>query len=213
MTQPDPDPILKPRRRDVLAVGAGLALTPAAAWAGRPRREALAVGYCEPEFDLDARELLAPFDVVAAERLAAGDATLAEGARLTVHGLLGDAGALARMGIRSAELRVGFPVARIDSSETEFRAWNHQVLPVENASSAVAFAVPADGGLALALEIETFGVERYETVLVTGREPGTPKLRTGTYLLATGAAPFRARRVDPAGPEPFVAFSVAPDAC
>ncbi len=194
----------QPRRRDVLAYGvygAGLALLPSASWAAGTGREGLMVGYC-PEAPaggwLEADGALAP-DVVPASRLAGGETELARhGARVTIHGLAGGATNLARLGIRSAELKVGFPVAGADPAE--FRAWSHQLLPVENAGTAIRFTVPAEGGLHLALELESFGVERRETVLVTGREPGAPKLRSGQYLIA----------VDPTRPEPYLALSVEP---
>ena len=92
----------------------------------------------------------------------------------------------------------------------EFRAWSHQLLPVENAGTAIAFPVPADPGLALALELETWRPERFEAVLTIGREPGAPKLRSGRYLIAPGASSFSARRFDPAQPDPLIALSVAP---
>ncbi len=207
----DYDPTPKLRRRDVLAYGAGLALLPSFSWAGQQSSGApLAIGYCpEATGDLDGE--LPAASAIAATRLAAGEPQLANrGARLTVHGLTGGAGALARLGIRSAELKVGFLVAGTGAPEVEFLAWSHQLLPVLNAGTANSFAVPVERGLKLVLEVETFGNERFETLLVTGREPGAPKLRAGLYLIAPGAARFSARSFDPAAPEPFVALSVEP---
>ncbi len=186
----------QPRRRDVLAYGvygAGLALLPSVSWAASAGREGLMVGYCSELAD----GVWPPTSrVTPAERLAAGDARLARGARITVHGLVG--GSLAGLGVRSAELLVGFPVAGADSAE--FRAWRHQLLPVENTGTPIRFTVPTEGGLHLALELESFSVERLDTVLVTGGEPGEPKLRSGHYLIA----------IDPARPDPYLALSVEP---
>ncbi len=181
----------QPRRREVLAWGASLALLPSLSWAARPGREGLAIGYC-PE--LADGGWLASL-VTPAERLAAGEANLARGARLTVHGLIGEGEGLAGLGLRSAELAVGFPAA------VECRAWGHRLLPVENEGTPVRFTVPVEGGLRLALELEgSLGHERRETVLSVGREPGAPKLRAGHYLIA----------LDPALPSPLLALSVDP---
>ena len=205
-TDYNPTPTL--RRRDFLAYGAGVALLPTISWAARERCDGLAIGYCDQNPELD--EPAAPL-IVAADRLAAGDPRLARhGAQVTVHGLLGPADGLRPLGIRSAELLVGFPAAGGRRADVEFRAWSHQLLPVENAGSPVRFTVPADRGLALALEVETLGSERFETLLVTGREPGTAKLRAGHYLIAPGATEFRARRFDPARAEPLLSLSVEP---
>ncbi len=178
----------QPRRRDVLAWGAGLALLPSLSWA-EASREGLTIGYC--------RELgeggWAEARATPAARLTGGEARLARGARITVHGLIAPEG-LAGLGVRAAELLVGFPAG------TEYRAWSHALLPVENEGTPVRFTVPVDGGLRLALELEALGFERRETVLSLGREPGTPKLRAGHYLIA----------LDPAMPAPLLALSVEP---
>ncbi len=184
-------------RRDFIAYGVGLALLPAVSWAESPSCEGLTVGFC-PEAPaggwLDAEGSPAP-SVVPASRLAAGEAILARrGARLTVHGLTN--GDFARLGIRSAELLVGFPAPGL-----EVRTWSHALLPVENEGTPVRFTVPVDGGLRLALELEeSLGLARRETVLSVGREPGMPKLRAGHYLVA----------FDPALPATSLALSVEP---
>ncbi len=198
------------RRRDVLAIGAGLAVFPAVAWAERDRCAGLAIGYCRAP-TADAENTVTP--VVAAGRLAAGDGRLAgRGVRVTIHGLLGDTERLPSLGVRSAELKVGFPT-------TEFRAWSYQLLPVAQFGSPNAFTVPVDQGLALALEVETpcsvsapagRRHERFETVLSIAREPGVPKLRAGRYLIAPGGTELRTRGFDAASSEPMIAFSVEP---
>ena len=204
------DSSVKLRRRDLLAYGAGLALLPSFSWAGRQGPGALAIGYCPVMGGAgNLTEELPAVDVVAASHLAAGETLLAQhGARITVHGLLGNARRLARFGIRSAELQIGFPAPGVEAAAVEFRAWSHQLLPVENAGPANAFTVPIDRGLPLALELEAVGTERFETRLVTDREPGAPKLRTGLYLIAPGTSTFRVQRYEPTGPEPLIAFSV-----
>ncbi len=199
----------RPRRRDVLAYGAGLALLPAAGWAERARAghcHDLAIGFCDAP--AGAEDAASP--VVDAGRLAAGDARLARGVRLTVHGLTNDLDRLPALGVRSAELKVGFPTDGTDLPGVEFRAWSYQLLPVAQLSSPVSFTVPADRGLALALEVETFGSQRFETVLSTGREPGAPKLRAGRYLIAPGTAELRTRRFDSTRSEPMIALTVEP---
>lgn len=196
------DPTPKLRRRDVLVAGAGLALLPSSVHGAWRRAPGLAVGYC--------REPLAgeAVRVTAASRLAAGEAELArQGARVTVEGLVGGE-SLRRLGLRSAELKVGFPVAGVEPAEVEYRAWSWELEPVEQTGSPVRFTVPVDAGLALALEVEGWGSERYEAVLTTGREAGRPKLRPGRYLIAPGAPEFRPRRHDPARGEPLLALSV-----
>ncbi len=193
-----------PRRRDVLAFGAGLALLPSVSWAARKRCGSLAIGYCRPT-PADAEAV----PVVNAGRLTAGEAGLAHDVRLTVHGLLGDLDRLPSLGVRSAELKVGFPADRADSSALEFRAWSYRLLPFAQFGSPVSFTVPADLGLALALEVESLGSQRFETVLSTGREPGAPKLRAGRYLIAPGTAELT-RRFDPARSDPMIALSVEP---
>ncbi len=193
------------RRRDLLLAGAGLALLPNAAWAVWGRAPGLAVGYCREAAGEEAVR------AVAASRLAAGEARLTHtGARVTVEGLVGEE-SLRRLGLRSAELKVGFPVAGVEAPEAEFRAWSWERSPVEQAGSPVRFTVPVDAGLALALEVEgLYGLpgERFETVLVTGREAGAPKLRPGRYLIAPGAAEFRSRRFDPSQGEPMIALTI-----
>ncbi len=191
------------RRRDVLAIGAGLAVFPAVAWAERDRCAGLAIGYCRAP-TADAENTVTP--VVAAGRLAAGDGRLAgRGVRVTIHGLLGDTERLPSLGVRSAELKVGFPT-------TEFRAWSYQLLPVAQFGSPISFVAPVEAGLALALEVEgeTLGSERFETVLSIAREPGVPKLRAGRYLIAPGGTELRTRGFDAASSEPMIAFSVEP---
>ena len=196
------DPTPKLRRRDVLVAGAGLALLPSSVYGAWRRAPGLAVGYCREPLAGEAVRL------TAATRLAAGDRSLAlRGARVAVEGLVGD-DSLRRLGIRSAELKVGFPVAGVEPPEAEYRAWSWQLEPVEQASSPVGFTVPVDAGLALALEVDGWGSQRFETVLTTGREAGRPKLRPGRYLIAPGSAEFRSRRFDPAGSEPMLALSV-----
>ncbi len=202
------DRVPRLRRRDVLAASAGLALLPAVTWARSERHGGLAVGFCRAAPD-GAEDASVP--VVAAGRLAAGETRLAHrSVRLTVHGLLGDTRRLPALGLRSAELRVGFPAAGVEAAEAEYRAWSYQLLPFEQRSSPISLAVPVDRGLALALETESFGSERLEAVLSTGREPGVPKLRAGRYLIAPGATEFRPRRFDPARSEPMIAVSVEP---
>ncbi len=199
---------LRPRRRDVLAYGAGLALLPSISWAGRPTGDALGVGYCPETPDALALDEQPAVDLLPAQRLAAGEASLARrGARVTVHGLAGDLGRWPSMGVRSAELKIGFPIAE---DGLEFLAWSHQLLPVENAGSANAFTVPVERGLALALELETpWSVhERYEAILDVGSEPGEPKLRAGRYLIAPGAPRLLPRRFDPASSAPLIAISI-----
>ncbi len=195
------------RRRDVLAFGAGLAAWPAVAWAERGGCGGLAIGFCR-ETPADADNNVVP--VTAATRLAAGDPQLARGVRVTVHGLTGDQQRLASLGVRSAELRVGFAVDGVDESRVEFRAWGYQLLPAAQFGSPISFRVPVDRGLALALEVEAFGSERFETVLVTGREAGAPKLRAGCYLIAPGASDFRPRHFDAARSAPMIGFTVEP---
>lgn len=198
-------------RRELILWGAGAALLPAASWGGSPGWEVSprcadgAIGYCPAPEGAGSGDL--PRGVVAAAGLGSGDPLLARrGARLTVHGLVGDVRRLASRGIRSLELRVGFPAP----GQPEFRAWRYQLLPVEQTSSAVRFPVPVDGGLRLALEIETFAAERSVSRLVTGRNTGLPKLRAGGYWIALdGGGPvdwrsLRERR------EPLLALSVAP---
>ena len=198
---------LRPRRRDVLAYGAGLALVPSVSWAGRPSSDDLAVGFC-PETPGSQKAETEATAVVAARRLPAGEARLARrGVRVTVHGLVGDLDRWPSLGIRTAELKVGFPVRE---DRIEFLAWSHQLLPVENAGTANVFTVPVDRGLALALELETLGTERYEAVLETGSESDVPKLRAGRYLIAPGTAELLPRRFDPVASKPLIALSVEP---
>ncbi len=203
----EPASALPPRRRDVLAFGAGLALAPAVGWAKSTgsRNGELAVGFCG-----EAPEADSAVPVVAAGRLTAGDSHLVSGVRLTVDGLLGDLDRLPSLGIRSAELKVRFTIDA-EPSEVEFRAWSFQLLPVEQLGSPIAFTVPSGAHLALALEVESFGIERFETTLVTGREPGTPKLRAGRYLISPNASQL-AGRFDPAHSEPMIGLTVAPAA-
>ncbi len=193
------------RRRDVLAFGAGLAAWPAVAWAERGGCGGLAIGFCR-ETPADADNNVVP--VTAATRLAAADPQLARGVRVTVHGLTGDQQRLASLGVRSAELRVGFAVDGVDESRVEFRAWGYQLLPAAQFGSPISFRVPVDRGLALALEVETLGIQRFETVLVTGREPGAPKLRAGRYLIAPDGGEPGDRRFDPEHSAPRIALSV-----
>ncbi len=190
---------LQPRRRDVLACGVGLALAPAVSWAGQRGGNALAIGYCRAP--ATGGEDVAE-SVVAAGRLATGESRLAgHGVRVTVDGLVGDAERLPALGVRSAELRVGFPAA-------EVHAWSYRLLPAAQFAAPVSFTVPIDRGLALALEVETLGIQRFETVLVTGREPGAPKLRAGRYLIAPDGGEPGDRRFDPEHSAPRIALSV-----
>ena len=140
---------------------------------------------------------------MSADRLAAGEPSLEGDLRVTVHGLLGDVRRLPSLGVRSAELKVGFPA----SPGAEFRAWSYSLLPVLQLGPSISFTVPIDGGLSLALETETFGSERFETVLSTGREPGVPKLRAGRYLIAPGVSEVP-RRFDAARSEPMIELSI-----
>ncbi len=200
---------LRPRRRDVLAYGAGLALLPSISWAGRPTGAALGIGYCRELTGASALDgELPPVELMPAGRLAAGEARLARrGARVTVHGLAGDLGRWPASGIRAAELKIGFPIAE---DGLEVLAWSHQLLPVENAGTANALTVPVDRGLALALELETpWSVhERYAATLRIGSEAGEPKLRAGRYLIAPGAPRLLPRRFDPAASAPLIAISI-----
>jgi hypothetical protein len=193
------------RRRDVLAFASGAALLPTVSWAGLESRGELALGYCREPLP-DAEDLATA--VVPAGRLGIGDPELARhGARVTVHGLAGDAQGLGRMGIRALDLTVHYDLKEAGCGGVDVRAWSCQLLPVEHGGTANSFTVPVEGGLRLALEIETpMGVERREAVLVTGREAGRPKLRTGRYLIVPGGA--LPRRYDLQRPEPMIEVSV-----
>lgn len=199
--------MLKLRRRDFLLAGAGAALLPGVTWAGRRQSIGLAIGYTPESLDTEAATPM----VTSADRLSSGEPELAgRDARVTIHGLLGDGRHLAKLGIRSMELRVGFPAVGEGSPKVAFRAWSYDLLPVEHSAAALAFRIPIDSGLFLELELETLGLERFETQLVTGRSAGLPKLRTGQYLIAPATDTFRLRRFDPQGIEPLITFSVEP---
>jgi len=193
------------RRRDLLAFGTGAALLPSVSWARLESRDGLALGYCrEPLPDAESPAT----SVVAADRLEAGDPELARrGARVTVHGLVGDPERLGRLGIRALDLQVHFPLTEAGCGGVDVRAWSCQWLPVEQSGSPNAFTAPIEDGLRLALEIETpLGVERREAVLVTGRESGRQKLRSGRYLIAPGGT--FPRRFDAEGSEPLIEVTV-----
>ncbi len=168
------------RRRDFLLAGAGVALLPSVSWRpGEDSCEQLAIGYLHEN------------RVVPASRLADGDPLLARnGIRVEVSGV-----AVGR-DLRPADLWIRFEVVGADP--VDYLAWSYRAMPVENVSSPNRFTVPADAGLALALELED---ERFETRLVTSRLPGLPKLRTGEYLI------FPTGRLEE---EPILALSVEP---
>jgi len=168
----------------------------------------LALGYC-PE--ISKSEVTRP-TLMAPESLAFGEAELAtKGARMTIHGLLGQSAGLIKQGIRSMEIRVGFPAWQADHSKVAFKAWSYDLLPIEQAASANSFTVPIDDtGLSLELDLETLGLERFETELVIGDGLGLPKLRSGHYVITPGASTFHKQPFDDQRTEPLIAFSVEP---
>ena len=168
------------RRRDFLIAGAGVALLPSVPrWPEQDSCKQLAISYFhENRF-------------VAASRLANGDPLLARGGvRVEISDVAGG------RGLDSADLWIRFEAA--DVSPVDYLAWSYRSAPVENVSSPNRFTMPAETGLALALDLEG---ERFETRLVTGRLPGLPKLRSGRYLIfpsdRLGRAPILALSVEP----------------
>ncbi len=202
------DPAPRWRRRDFLLAGASLAFFQSVPHRRPPSSEMrLALGYC-PE--ISKSEVTRP-TLIAPESLASGEAELAtKGARMTIHGLLGKSAGLIKQGIRSMEIRVGFPTWEADHSKVAFKAWSYDLLPIEQAASANSFTVPIDTSLSLELDLETLGLERFETELVIGDDLGLPKLRPGHYVIAPGARTFDRQSFDDQRTEPLIAFSVEP---
>ncbi len=191
------------RRRDFLAFGAGAALLPSVSWAGLEScRSELTIGFCRK---VEANSFA---KVVPAERLRAGQEELTRcGARLTIHGLTGDPLRLDRLGIQALDLRVCYRLNEAGCDDVDVRVWSYQRLPVEQNGPPNTFTVPVTDGLRLSLEIETpLGIERREAVLVTRRESGRQKLRTGRYLIAPGDS--LPQRFNAEGSEPLIELSV-----
>lgn len=157
--------------------------------------------------------------LVAAESLASGDARLARGgARVAVHGLLGEAG-MPAAGIRSSALHVSFP--------RRFSPWSFASGAVSRAAGAVEFFVPVDAerGLELTLEVDrdaTFGDRllrlasgrarrEWTARLQVGGERRAPKLREGVYLIPLDQEAYRepaSRRCREVGDDPCLVLSI-----
>lgn len=199
------------------------ALASSASGEGRPEAaaEPLAVGYWRGEkgdrqggLASAAEVLLDPANrtvapkVVPAESLAAGDPRLERaGARVTVHGLVGEVDALDAAGIRSAALQVHFhPVGSHLPETVKFHSWSVTRGRLPSVSSALRFRVPVDaGGLDLSLDLDhdATAADRMQRIflgrsykelgvrLAVGRERHQPKLREGFYFIPLRQEAFR----------------------
>ena len=205
----DNDRFSKLRRRDFItyslswAVAAQTFAAPSWDFGGQP-----ILGFCKDLPLSNCGKLAGDLCVSAADRLPAGDPGLArDGARIWIDSPSGLLEVLQRRRIQSVDLWVRFSACGIDSDDVEHLAWSCRPSSAI-CSPAIGMTVPAEDGLALRLEVDG---KSFETHLVTGRDPGEPKLIAGHYLLAVDPVDFHGRALDPES-GPFVVLTVLPSA-
>ena len=199
----------KLRRRDFITYSLGWAVAAqtfaAPSWDFR-RQPTL--GFCKDSPLSNSGKLVDDLCVSAADRLPAGDPGLAlGGARLWIDSPTSLLEALQRRRIQSVDLWVRFSGREIDTDDVEHLACSCRTSSAA-CSPAIGITVPAVDGLALRLEVDG---QSFETRLVTGRDPGEPKLVAGHYLLAVDPVNFHSPAFD-AESEPFVVLTVLPSA-
>jgi hypothetical protein len=196
----DQSPTLMPRRRFLIVGSAAVATAAATSLSATEMLRSalvfeeispqLSAGFIDAKLEDFSRSLFAP-RLAAASKLRSGDAALANGVRLTVHGLVRPDAATGKSLV--AGLDAMYRVAG-RSEAVPFLAWSRASLGQNETRPASPFVVPVSAKHPLSLTVLTSASAKQPEQLrfAIDAHRGANKLRTGLYFVAVVPAGMKA---------------------